>query len=146
MNRRHCAAEHPDPNQTPAGTCTSCDLWRKSKRFRDYCEAPTLVVLTGGPPKGLPGTKLKEMLQSMGFKTCGTCAEWADRMDAWGPDGCVEHREEIVNRLREAWSGVTMQEWMVFIWRATTRKLSFIPSLTDPVGSLVDEAIRRSKL
>ncbi|MDA1232964.1 MAG: hypothetical protein O2856_19530 [Planctomycetota bacterium] len=27
------------------------------------------------------------------------CQEWIDRMNAWGPDGCTEHLDEIVEHL-----------------------------------------------
>lgn len=45
---------------------------------------------------GGPGTRLAEMLAAAGIPHCEACEELAARMDAWGPDGCLERIGEIV--------------------------------------------------
>ncbi len=49
---------------------------------------------------GVGGT-LKKMLATVGVSACWGCANLANRMDAWGPDGCEEHMPEIVEGMSE---------------------------------------------
>lgn len=51
-----------------------------------------------------PGTILSKALRSAGFTETGVCGCWshAAQMNAWGPDRCHEHLEEIVGWLMEA--------------------------------------------
>jgi hypothetical protein len=50
-----------------------------------------------------PGTELKLMLRRMFITPRSTCKcdERARMMDEWGPDGCEEHFDEIVEWLEE---------------------------------------------
>jgi len=51
-----------------------------------------------------PGYYLKRSLLWFGLRDDGTCGcdKHAAQMDAWGPDGCEEHMDEILGWLREA--------------------------------------------
>lgn len=65
-------------------------------------------------------------------------------MDAWGVPGCREHRQEIVGWLEESrdrygWSGR-----LTAGLKSLTTGLVFRIRLSDPLGSLIDEAIRRA--
>ncbi len=50
-----------------------------------------------------PGCQLRRTFAWFGLKDDGSCgcAEFAAKMDAWGP-ACWQHMEEIVDHLREA--------------------------------------------
>lgn len=64
------------------------------------------------PPKG-PGTELIALNKELGFDACGLCKDTAKKMDAGGPDWCVEHREalaiEIASNFELIASGVAKQ-------------------------------------
>lgn len=77
-----------------------------------------------------PGTRLKKILASMGIHDtagCG-CENMLRKMNAWGPDGCRTHRQEIVDHLR---AKAAERGWMLTEWL--------------PVGVLVDRAIKLSE-
>jgi hypothetical protein len=89
-----------------------------------------------------PGTELKKILDESGLKGwCKTCENWAGQMNKWGPEGCREHRAEIIERLKEQ---ADKRSWFVKGWAGTwfIRQPWF--RLNDQYGSIVDEAIRRA--
>ena len=51
-----------------------------------------------------PGTELHDILKAMGFGIntagCG-CQSMINKMNAWGPKGCREHRDEIIAHLEQ---------------------------------------------
>jgi hypothetical protein len=70
------------------------------------CKKSKLVSSTAVPqntPTGMsskkigPGTVLKSLWAKAEMPPCDACAELAVKMDEWGPDGCREHLDEIVN-------------------------------------------------
>ena len=68
--------------------------------------APPRVPL----PKG-PGDFLKEILAAKGAKAhqgCG-CESMARRMNVWGPQGCREHRGEIIDQFPASRDGATFR-------------------------------------
>ena len=70
-------------------------------RTRGTATLPQEVTAT--PPERRPGDVLHLILKqrySAEIAKC-TCQEWIDRMNAWGPSGCREHIEEIVDHLFE---------------------------------------------
>lgn len=81
-----------------------------------------------------PGYSLKELLKQIGIHEPSNCycAEYAAQMDRWGYDGCVERRNEIIEHLNSQ-----SISWFDMI------KVGLAGYLTT--GSLVDEALRRSK-
>lgn len=66
-------------------------------------------------------------------------------MDEWGAAGCREHRAEIVGWLQEAREKYGWSSRLTAGLRSVTSGLVFRIRLTDPLGSLVDEAIRRAE-
>lgn len=73
----------------------------------NYPSAPTAPPVPSGP-----GTELKAILAGMGILpgTC-SCAAMLARMNAWGPEGCEQHLEEIVTHLV---SEANARGWMRF--------------------------------
>ncbi|MCR4414632.1 MAG: phosphoribosyltransferase domain-containing protein, partial [Thermoguttaceae bacterium] len=90
--------------------------------------APTSV-----PPLGGPGTELHRLLDQWGIHGgdgCG-CEAYARLMDAWGPEGCRQRRQEILDRLEE---------------QAAKRPiLGRLPFRRQAAGWLLDTAIRRAE-
>ena len=73
------------------------------------------------------------------------CRRRMRQMDEWGVEGCREHREEIIGWLRE---GQERYGWGARItagWRAVVSGLAWRINPGDPLGSLVDEAVRRAE-
>lgn len=99
-----------------------------------------------------PGTHLKIMLDSVGLNagtlkgagTCG-CDDLAAQMDAWGPNGCREHRAEIVAKLRENKDKTPWAVYLGAMMKMATTGLAVRINPMDQLGSLVDEAVRRAE-
>jgi hypothetical protein len=95
-----------------------------------------LVVVTG------PGSHLKEVIAGLGLSAwegC-RCEAAAHQMNVWGVEGCKEHRQEIIEWLKEAYRRLSWKDCLT----AAVSAFPFV-SLLDPIGSLVDEAIRRAE-
>ena len=64
-------------------------------------------------------------------------------MDQWGVEGCLERRDEIESWLREEQG---KRGWGQKIWAGVTSIFQNIPvNPLDPIPSLFDEVIRRTK-
>ena len=101
--------------------------------------APTPVQPTVGP-----GTELKLMFNELGVAVSPSCDcnYRAAEMDRWGVDGCRERRTEIVNWLDEAQA---KKSWAAKLMIGVKAVAKGWVNVTDPIGSLVDEAIRRAE-
>jgi hypothetical protein len=95
-----------------------------------------------------PGTELKLMLEQLGFWTDETCRckRRVRYMNFIGVRGCREKRDEIVGWLKgemesQKWAklGLAALKGMMLSGQMNLR-------MTDPLGSLVDEALRRAEL
>lgn len=88
-----------------------------------------------------PGTNLAILLQQCGIhvKTGCGCEEWINKMNTWGPQGCYEHRQEIVDRLKDRAKTVSVAR-IVY-----TGLLMMWKGMRPTVGELVDEAIWRAE-
>jgi len=53
------------------------------------------------PKKEGVGTELERLFHTVRFATCGACKALRDQMNEWGPDGCREHRDEIIDKLKQ---------------------------------------------
>lgn len=97
------------------------------------------------PPQGGPGTELAAILKGLGVEQCLPCQGRAKRMDEWGIEGCRANRAAIVGWMKEGLSrqGVNVALWAAAL--AVRSGLAFRLNLLDPLGSLVDEAIRRAE-
>lgn len=94
-----------------------------------------------------PGSQLWRLLKSLGVRHTPTCPclGFAERMNAWGVAGCRLARAEIVEHMR---THAQAYGWGTFVQaagRAVLTGLAWRIDLTDPYGSLVDEAIRRAE-
>ena len=94
---------------------------------------------------GKTGDELAALLKSLGINPgwCTTgCHNFAKQMNQWGVEGCRARRAEIVQRLEEqqraaGWSVTAKAAAMAMV-----NGIAFRIDLADPLGWLVDEAIR----
>lgn len=94
-----------------------------------------------------PGRHLKELLEELGAagdRTCG-CDSYAAKMDRWGVQGCRDRRQSIVDWLAEQRAKASWLTWLSVGTKAIASGAvgSWMRPL-DPLGSMVDEAIRRA--
>lgn len=123
--------------------CKYCDMAQKEPRLRAAWFGSTKLPKDASIKYGSTGSELRAMLSSLGFRACGKCVDFANKMDEWGPDGCKERKQEIVERLREE---AKQRGWFTKLRAAGLAALKNVPiNPLDPYGSLVDEAIRRSE-
>lgn len=98
--------------------------------------------------RGKPGNELTALLQSLGIdsKWCKTgCSGFSAKMNAWGVQGCKERRAEIVKRLEEQQQTAGVAVTAKAAAMALVTGVAFEIDLTDPLGWLADEAIRRAE-
>jgi hypothetical protein len=147
----------PRPCDHPTGPprpdeCRVCWKYVNVPAYRDVWDrassARRVVARQAQPPDtGTgPGTELKAMLKGLGFSTCGKCSETAKRMDEGGPSWCRSNRFTIVARLVEARKAAGWLEKLRATGLALSSGLAFSLDPLDPLGSLVDEAIRRAEV
>lgn len=114
------------------------DMARVARPFLP-APAPRPQAVGGGP-----GTELKALLAEAGFEAGNcTCNSRAAQMDAWGPAACRERRDEIVGWMKEAYRRLGWLARLGGAFKALRNGLVF--DVSDPVGGLVDEAIRRAE-
>jgi hypothetical protein len=94
-----------------------------------------------------PGIILAMHLEKLGAKQKSgcNCAAMIGQMNAWGCDGCLEHLEEIVLHLKDAYALTTWSERRWADLRAVTTGLALQLDWTDPIPSLVKLAIARAR-
>ncbi len=139
-------------NCTPEKREKFIRFWTENPQI-DLQPTPRLAV----PPSTKPhlkgtGTQLLLLLKEMSVTeyTGCSCAAKAALMNRWGPEECTNRREEIIGWIREEASKATWGAKLKIVGTLLKKKLlnptsAFIPDPTDPVASIVDEAIRRSK-
>jgi hypothetical protein len=95
-----------------------------------------------------PGIVLAMHLEKLGAKQKAgcNCPAMIGQMNAWGCDGCLEHLDEIVAHLNDAYSLTTWSERRLTELRALTTGLAFQLDWTDPIPSLVRLAIERARV
>lgn len=64
------------------------------------------------------------------------------RMNHWGVSGCRANRAKIVAHLRSAYKAASYVELAKAAGKAVTTGLAFRINPLDPIGSIIDEAIR----
>jgi hypothetical protein len=112
--------------------------WSSSANLRSDCR----VRLTGGP-----GTELTTIFKSLGIApaaSCG-CQSKADQMDAWGIAGCRVNRPQIIGWMTAAYDTTSWLTRAKAACAAGANGLACKLDWSDPIGSLVDEAIRRAE-
>lgn len=96
-------------------------------------------------PSG-PGSELGALLKSLGIRGCGLdCEGYSRKMDAWGPQGCREHRQEIIDRIKRKRAASTWANSVKAGLLAVVTGLAFRIDVDHPIEWLVDEAIRRAE-
>lgn len=90
------------------------------------------------------GSQLWKLIEAVGIQHTANCSclDWAERMNAWGPAGCRQARREIVQHMQASAVNYGWLEIGAAVARAITSGLALRLSVTDPYGSLLDEAIR----
>ncbi len=86
-----------------------------------------------------------KLLASLGVVTTNACSckGRAKQMDQWGVQGCRSNRDEIVKWLQEEQD---KRGWAATLSAAVMIAVNGLPlNPLDPMGSLVDEAIRRAE-
>ncbi len=135
---RPCETWHPfSPD-----TCNVCRHYRDNPELRAHWDGQSPPSPTEA--RGLPGTELKALLEKLGVtKThdCG-CEDKARQMDFWGVEGCRQRRGEIVEWLHLAAGKFGWRDKAAVALRAVGTGLALRLGVTDPLGGLVDEAIR----
>jgi hypothetical protein len=84
---------------------------------------------------------LRKLFAEFGFspkKNCG-CNDWIRKMDAWGPAGCREHREEILAHLQKSYDQTT------FWQRTKAAAVAILNGLPLSIAGCVDEAVLRAQ-
>lgn len=98
-------------------------------------------------PKGGAGTEMMKMADSLkvGMPSGCSCKSLAARMDAWGVQGCLEHRAEIVAEMAANAKKVPFYQRMRAALLALPAGVALEINPLDVYGSLVDLAIRRAE-
>jgi hypothetical protein len=94
-----------------------------------------------------PGAELSAMLAEIGVSAvegCG-CEALAAKMNLWGADGCREKRQFIARKLKQNAKKLKLAKLVATAFSSATASWVGAIKLTDPWGSLVDEAIRRAE-
>lgn len=129
---------------------------RKEYRCADGCQQP---IWSANPPDRIrrvclgliqrprgPGAELTALLAELDIhdtKGCD-CKSKARQMDNWGPAGCREHFQEIVDWLRESAKRLGWLARLVLAAKAIATGLAFRLDPLDPCPGLVREAIHRA--
>ncbi len=91
-----------------------------------------------------PGDCLQLILESFGIhpQNC-ECKIWIERMNRWNIEGCLAHKQEIVQYLREQ---QVKYGWVKTLIAAKRNpKLAWQLNWLDPAPSIVDLAISMAK-
>lgn len=89
------------------------------------------------------GTNLAALLKAVGIDVkdgCG-CEEWIIKMNAWTIEQNIEHRQEIIEHLKDR----AAEARMSIVETAWTGLLLIFNRVPPTISGLVDEAIRRAK-
>lgn len=125
---------------TPDEIRIAMQHWHEAKRR----EARRLGLTPGKPsapssPTTHPGVgdrlhALIAALPGAPKKPCGSCSDMIVKMNRWGPDGCREHREEIIDHLMGQRS--KLAAWVRLAMMAIPQ-----PAVRAHLCGLLDEAI-----
>ncbi len=94
-----------------------------------------------------PGSQLWRLLESLGVQHSADCQclTRAEQMNAWGPAGCREHRDDIIAWMRQGQDRFGWRDKLTAATRAVTTGLAFRLNPLDPFPGIIDEAIRRAE-
>jgi hypothetical protein len=128
--------------------CSACWLWHNypERCLAAWTNRPSAQQPAAPPiPNKGPRTQLKKMLAEIGAFTAGGCGceSKALAMDRAGAEWCRENRQVVIGWLKESLDKITWTQKISLAYQTICQGMPV--SLTDPVGSFVDEAIRRSE-
>lgn len=91
-----------------------------------------------------PGTEMKALLTELSLTPVSgcDCNARAAQMNQWGTIGCRENRDEIIGWLKDQQQKAS---WSLTVTAACKALGCTWFSILDPIGSIVDEAIRRAE-
>lgn len=132
----------------------SCDVCE----FQRFAYGPLETVVhacrDGMPPRSPSvaassnlGISLASIISSLDVKkTAGcNCDEMMARMNAWGIEGCEEHREEILAHLNKAYAELNPSWADQARMGAKALAMGIVINPFDPAGSLLNAAIERAR-
>ena len=113
------------------------------KTIVDPCPSQALSTPPTQNQEG-PGTELKKILESLGITgSVGCdCNAKMNQMNAWGVKGCIEHRGEIIEWLRQQRDKRGWGDTLIAGVKSVLQGLWFNP--IDPISDLIDLAITRT--
>lgn len=118
--------------------CLTCNAVARSKhrdptKRKQRCGAPP-------PPQSGPGTEFRKIRVELKIKEkCGgKCHELETEMNAAGVDGCREHRDYFLAKLRKNAKAYGLADWAAAGWQA------LIQGKPWTLEGLFDLAIRRA--
>ena len=90
------------------------------------------------------GSQLWKLLSELGIehRSDCSCLDWAVRMNNWGAEGCRLYKKDIINHIKSSSKSYGWGDITKAVTKAISSGLAFRLSITDPFGSLLDEAIR----
>jgi hypothetical protein len=91
-----------------------------------------------------PGSELERIFHDAGASPdqCGgVCAQWRDQMNRWGVS-CREHRQQIITHIQNTMFKTWVLDQIKIGWSIKNEPWF---KYSDPVGCIVDEAIRRAE-
>jgi len=129
--------------------CKQCGYQARRAGARRTCTAygPHPEPEPSDPWGAGVGAELHQLLDQLGIPPTGECGcvAMARELNEWGPDGCRERRAEIVQRLRDRRK---LESWHVLAAaaaRSLTTAVGWTIDILDPIGSLLDMAIRNAE-
>jgi len=127
------------------GVCPDCDATAAPGTLRN-CPKKMPRVRLPRQHNELVGNALIDLFQILRIKKrpgCN-CDAIAASMNMLGVAGCREHRDELLAALNENYDLYGLGDKMVAAASSITSGLFWRINLFDPLGSLLDEAIRRA--
>lgn len=89
-----------------------------------------------------PGSLLHERFKEMGVPVCQSCNSLSKRMDAWGPDGCEQHMDIIVDEIH-----ARAKQWLSQSKKWVDKLKANAPDFAQKIviKSYVEKAIKESR-
>lgn len=147
MNPKIWECKHPEHWDYKGKEYDPNTMWRRCWLWHNRTpEQYKYVEAKPKPPAG-PGTELKSLFSSLGLneKEGCQCGSIARQMDEWGVKGCVENREKILTKLREAQAKMKWAELLTAAAGVIRSGLGLTVNPLDPAPALLDEALRRAE-
>ena len=100
-------------------------------------DAPPKRHICDDAPNYGPGTELHQIVGREAVKGCN-CRWWICQMDKWGVEGCIQHREEIIEALMDGAKGFGK-------WFEKAAAEHAEPLARKHIGKIVDAAIENAR-